>query len=120
MWIERLAVAGVLGVIVVWLVERFTGHTRSAFNTNAGFVLIIVAAFFVVGVPHQTPKLPDIRSRGRRTRRLRWRQAAYARNGRLAPRAVLAHPHGSRRGGSGGPTRAPPDETSRSESTVDV
>jgi len=34
-WIERLAYAGVLGVIAVWLVERFTGHTRGVFNTNA-------------------------------------------------------------------------------------
>ena len=119
-WIERLALAAVLGVIVVWLVERFTGHARGVFSTNAGFVLIIVAGVFVAALLRQTRKLPDTRSRGRRKRTLKRRQAANARNGRLAQRAVLAQPHGSRRADRRSLTRRRPDETSPSESTVDI
>ena len=42
-WLERLAYVAVLGVVGVWLAERFPGHTRGVFNTNAGFVLFAVA-----------------------------------------------------------------------------
>jgi len=118
-WIERLALAAVLGVLVAWLVERFTGYTRGIFSTNAGFVLIIFAGVFVGALLRQTRKLPDTRSRGRRRRRLKRRQAANVRNGRLAQRAVLAQPHGSRRRGSDEADRRRPDDTSPSDSTVD-
>jgi predicted unusual protein kinase regulating ubiquinone biosynthesis (AarF/ABC1/UbiB family) len=80
-WIERLAVVGVLGVLATWLAERFTGHTRGVFSTNAGFVVVIVGFVFVFAVLRQTRKLPDTGTGRRRRRRLRRRSAARMRNG---------------------------------------
>ncbi len=62
-WIERLAFIAVLGVVAVWLAERFTGHTRGVFNTNVGFLIVAVSAAFVAAVLRQTRKLPDTGSR---------------------------------------------------------
>ncbi len=79
-WIERLAVVGVLGVLAVWLVERFNGHTRGVFSTNAGFVVIIVGLVFVFAVLRQTRKLPDTGTGSRRRGKLKRRSVARLRN----------------------------------------
>ena len=81
-WLERLAFLAVLGGLVVWLAERYTGHTRGVFNTTSGFLLIAVAGFFLILVLRQTRKLPDTRTRGRRRRRHRRRGAVRARYAR--------------------------------------
>ena len=81
-WIERLAFIAVLGVVGVWLAERFTGHTRGVFNTNVGFLILAVSAAFVAAVLRQTRKLPDTGSRGTR-RRGRRRRAT-----RRSPRSL--------------------------------
>jgi len=80
-WIERLAFVAVLGVFAVWLIERFTGHTRGVFNTNFGFILVAISAIFIAAVLRQTRKLPDTSTRGRRRRRPRRRASARSRTG---------------------------------------
>ncbi|MGO9975139.1 MAG: ABC1 kinase family protein [Solirubrobacteraceae bacterium] len=80
-WIERLAFLGVLGVFGVWLAERFTGHTRGVFSTNAGFVVIVVGVVFVIAVLRQTRKLPDTGTAGHKSRKLKRSATARLRNG---------------------------------------
>ena len=99
-WIERLAFVAVLGVVGVWLAERFSGHTRGVFNTNAGFLLFVVAAVFVAAVLRQTRKLPDTGTRGGRRRRLKRRPTARTRNGWPSPPSTPALPNGSATRGS--------------------
>jgi ubiquinone biosynthesis protein len=84
-WIERLAFVAVVGVLAVWFIERFKGHTRGLFSTNAGLLLIVVAAIFVAAVLRQTRKLPDSRTRGRRRRKGRRRRRARWRNSWPSP-----------------------------------
>jgi hypothetical protein len=118
-WIERLPLAAVLGVIVVWLVERFNDHGPGVFSTNAGFVLFIVAGVFVAALLHQTRKLPDTRSGdGESGRRSGDRQPTRETAG--SPSGPSSHsPMGldARRRSL---TRRQPHETSPSESTVDL
>ena len=94
-WIERLALVAVFGVLGVWLVERFTGHTRGIFNTNVGFIVLAVGGVFLLAVLRQTRKLPDTGARGRRRRKLKRRRTARVRNGWPSQRTTSAQPNGS-------------------------
>ena len=102
-WIERLAFIAVLGVLAVWFYERFTGHTRGVFNTNAGFVLFVVAAIFVIAVLRQTRKLPDTETRGRRRHKPKRRRPGRQRNGRPSPPTTPAQANASATQGTGRP-----------------
>ena len=99
-WLNRLAVVAVLGVLAVWLTERYTGHTRGIFNTNAGFILLAVGGVLLLAVLRQTNKLPDAGTRGRRRRKLRRRHAARARYGWPSQRTIPAQQNGSETRGS--------------------
>jgi ubiquinone biosynthesis protein len=102
-WIERVALLAFLVVAGGWLAERFTGHTKGAFSTNAGFLLFVVAAIFVAAVLRQTRKLPDTGTRGGRRRRLKRRATVRPRNGWPSPPTTPAQPNGSATRGSGRP-----------------
>ena len=102
-WIERLALVAVVGVLGVWLAERYTGHTRGIFTTNVGFIVLAVGGVFLFAVLRQTRKLPDTGTRGRRRRKRKRRRTAHARNGSPPRRTVPAHTNGSAPGGSGRP-----------------
>jgi ubiquinone biosynthesis protein len=84
-WLERLAFVGVIGVFVVWVVQRFNGHTHGLFSTDAGFVLVVVIGVFLTAVLRQTRKLPDTRPRARRRHRLRRRAIIRQRDGWAPP-----------------------------------
>jgi len=105
-WIERLTLVAVLGVLAVWLVERFTGHTRGIFNTNVGFIVLTVGGVFLFAVLRQTRKLPDTGTRGRRRRKLKRRRTARARNGWPPPPTTPAQTNGSATRGSERPKSA--------------
>jgi len=94
-WIERLALVGVLGVLGVWLGERYTGHTHGIFNTNAGFLVLAGGGVFLILVLRQTRKLPDTGTRGRRRRKRGRRRTARARTGWPSQRASPAQSNGS-------------------------
>jgi ubiquinone biosynthesis protein len=102
-WIQRLAVIAVVGVFGVWLAERYTGHEKGIFNTNAGFILVAVGGLFLLAVLRQTRKLPDTESRGRRRRKGQRRRTARARIGLPPPPATPAPMNGSATRGSGRP-----------------
>jgi ubiquinone biosynthesis protein len=106
-WLERLAYVAVVAVIGVWLVERFTGHSRGVFNTNAGFVLFAVAGIFLFAVLRQTSKLPDTGARGRTRHRLKRRTPARQRNGWPTPPTPPAQPNGRATRGSTRPKSEP-------------
>jgi ubiquinone biosynthesis protein len=99
-WIERLAFVAVLGVLAVWLAERYTGHTRGVFNINAGFALIALAAIFLVAILRQTRKLPDTGTRGRRRRKLRRPRTARVRSAWPSQPTTPAQTNGSATRGS--------------------
>ncbi len=105
-WIERLGFVGVVGVLGVWLAERFTGHTRGVFSTNAGFVVVTVGLIFLVAVLRQTRKLPDTSTRGHRRRKLKRRATARSRNGWPAQQTAPAAPNGSATAASERPNSA--------------
>ncbi|MGO9750643.1 MAG: ABC1 kinase family protein [Solirubrobacteraceae bacterium] len=94
-WIERLAFLGVIGVLAAWLAERFTGHTRGVFSTNAGFVVVAVGFVFLVAVLRQTRKLPDTGAGRHGRRKGKRRTAASLRNGWPPQQAPPAPPNGS-------------------------
>ncbi len=102
-WLERLAVVAVLGVLAVWLAERYTGHTRGIFDTNVGFLVVAVGGVFLFAVLRQTRKLPDTGSRGRRRRKLKRRRTARARNGWPSQPTTPGQSNGSATRGSGRP-----------------
>lgn len=90
-WIERLAFVGVLGVIAAWLIERFTGHTRGIFSTDAGFVVVLVGMGFLVALLRQTRKLPETGAGRRGRRKLKRRKTATAQN-RWPPQEIAPSP----------------------------
>ena len=102
-WIQRLALIAVVGVFGVWLAERYTGHEKGIFNTNAGFILVVVGGLFLLAVLRQTRKLPDTETRGRRRRKGQRRRTARARIGLPPPPATPAPMNGSATRGSGRP-----------------
>jgi ubiquinone biosynthesis protein len=102
-WLERLAVVAVLGVLAVWLAERYTGHTRGIFNSNVGFIVVAVGGVFLFAVLRQTRKLPETGTRGRRRRKLKRRGTARARDGWPSQRTIPAQQNGSQTRGSGRP-----------------
>jgi ubiquinone biosynthesis protein len=102
-WIQRLAVIAVVGVFGVWLVERYTGHEKGIFNTNAGFILVAVGGLFLLAVLRQTRKLPDTETRGGRRRKGQRRRTARARIGLPPPPTTPAQANGSATQGSGRP-----------------
>jgi predicted unusual protein kinase regulating ubiquinone biosynthesis (AarF/ABC1/UbiB family) len=99
-WLERLAFLAVVGVVGVWLAERFTGHTRGVFSSNGGFLVFAIAAIFLVAVLRQTGKLPDTRTRKRARRGLKRRASARGRHGWPSPPTAPAQPNGHATGGS--------------------
>jgi ubiquinone biosynthesis protein len=102
-WIQRLALIAVVGVFGVWLAERYTGHEKGIFNTNAGFILVAVGGLFLLAVLRQTRKLPDTETRGRRRRKGQRRRTTRARIGLPPPPATPAPMNGSATRGSGRP-----------------
>jgi hypothetical protein len=102
-WIQRLALIAVVGVFGVWMAERYTGHEKGIFNTNAGFILVAVGGLFLLAVLRQTRKLPDTGTRGRRRRKGQRRRTARARIGLPPPPATPAPMNGSATRGSGRP-----------------
>lgn len=100
-WLERLAVVAVLGVLAAWLAERYTGHTRGVFSTNAGFIVLAVGGLFLLAVLRQTRKLPDTGTRGRRRRKRKRRRTARTRNGWPSQPTTPAQTNGSATRGSG-------------------
>ena len=103
-WLERLAVVAVLGVLAVWLAERYTGHTRGIFDTNVG-----IPAWWPSGecsYSRSFAKLASYRtpgSRGRRRRKLERRRTARARNGWPSQPTHRHSRNGSATRGSGRP-----------------
>jgi ubiquinone biosynthesis protein len=102
-WIERLAHVAVFGVLAVWLTERFTGHTRGIFQTNAGFIVIAAGGVFLLAVLRQTRKLPDTGTQGRRRRKRKRRRTVSARNGWPSQPTIPAEQNGSQTRGSARP-----------------
>ena len=118
-WIQRLALIAVVGVFGVWLAERYTGHEKGIFNTNAGFILVAVGGLFLLAVLRQTRKLPDTGTRGRRRRKGQRRRTARARNGWPPPPTPPTQTNGSATRGSGRPESQRTRRSSRSDHPVD-
>jgi predicted unusual protein kinase regulating ubiquinone biosynthesis (AarF/ABC1/UbiB family) len=102
-WIERLAFVAALGVLGVWLAERYSGHTRGVFSTNAGFVVVAVGAAFFYAVLRQTRKLPDTGGQSRRRHGLRRRTTPSLRNGWSPQPTTTGQSNGSAARSSGRP-----------------